>query len=54
MCNNTDTLLTRDNITRLQFVECKICGSKRSVMSIKSGFRATSKADRKAVKNSGA
>jgi hypothetical protein len=37
--------LTRDAITRLWFMNCKACGSARSVAAIKAGFHATAKGD---------
>jgi translation initiation factor 2 subunit 2 len=48
--NSPNTTLTKDNMTRLVFIDCAACGSKRSVTQIKSGFHATTKADRKAQK----
>lgn len=47
MCKSAATTLTRDPITRLYFVHCSLCDSSRSVAPIKSGFTATTKADRK-------
>ena len=47
MCHNLDTELTRDPITRLWFMNCKACGSARSVAAIKAGFHATAKGERK-------
>ncbi|KAF7635024.1 eIF2B_5 domain-containing protein [Meloidogyne graminicola] len=38
-CRSSDTLLTKD-ISRLFFIQCKSCGSRCSVSSIKSGFTA--------------
>lgn len=37
-CRSPDTLLQKD--TRLFFLQCETCGSRRSVASIKSGFQA--------------
>jgi len=42
-----DTEMTRDHITRLYFVACKDCGSQRSVATIKAGFHATARGERK-------
>jgi len=50
MCHSANTTLSKDNVTRLVFIDCAACGSKRSVSHIKSGFHATTKADRKAQK----
>jgi len=47
MCRNTETDLRRDNVSRLFFMDCKACGSSRSVAPIKAGFHATSKGERK-------
>lgn len=38
-CRSSDTELTKD-ISRLFFIQCKACGSRCSVSSIKSGFTA--------------
>jgi len=37
-CRSPDTILQKD--TRLFFIQCETCGSRRSVASIKSGFQA--------------
>lgn len=50
MCRNPETSLTRDSVTRLYFIQCESCGSRRSVAPIKTGFHATSRADRRAAK----
>ena len=50
ICRVPDTSLTRDPITRLYFVDCDSCKSKRSVAPIKTGFHATSRTDRKNIK----
>jgi translation initiation factor 2 subunit 2 len=47
MCHSIDTLLTRDSITKLYFLNCSNCNSQRSVVPIRIGFHAISKADRK-------
>jgi translation initiation factor 2 subunit 2 len=46
-----DTTLEHDSITRLFFIKCERCGSKRVVSTIKNGFHATTKADRIAEKH---
>jgi translation initiation factor 2 subunit 2 len=51
MCRNPETTLTRDSVTRLYFVQCEACCSRRSVAPIKSGFHATSRADRQKKKD---
>ncbi len=50
MCRNPETSLTRDSVTRLYFIQCESCGSRRSVAPIKSGFHAHTRADRRALK----
>jgi len=47
MCRNPETTLTRDSVTRLYFIQCESCGSRRSVAPIKSGFHATMRAERR-------
>ena len=39
-CKVLDTLLTRDNETRLTFVDCQVCGARRSVQPIRRAFVA--------------
>jgi len=51
MCRSFKTNLTRDNVSRLFFVACQDCGSSRSVAQIRAGYHATTKADRRAVRN---
>merc|ERR1712203_585829 len=48
-CSNTK--LRRDASSRLYFVECSGCGASRSAASIKSGYHAVTRADRRAAKN---
>ena len=50
MCRSPETSLTRDSVTRLYFLDCEACGSRRSVAPVKSGFHATSRADRRKAK----
>ena len=50
MCKSPKTEFTRDASTRLSMVSCLNCGASRSVNAIKSGFHATTKADRRAAK----
>jgi translation initiation factor 2 subunit 2 len=50
MCRNWETSLIRDPDTRLHFIQCESCGSRRSLPPIKSGFHATSRSDRRKVK----
>lgn len=48
MCRSPNTTLSKDSVTRLVYLECNACSCRRSVNVIKSGFHATSRADRKA------
>eukprot|EP00457_Paulinella_chromatophora_P013237 gb/GEZN01013513.1/.p1 GENE.gb/GEZN01013513.1/~~gb/GEZN01013513.1/.p1 ORF type:complete len:216 (-),score=30.03 gb/GEZN01013513.1/:268-915(-) len=50
MCKNPETTLTRDPVTRLYFVQCESCGSRRSVAPIRTGFHATNRTDRRAAR----
>ena len=47
MCKSLETELERDPITRLYFMTCKSCGSKRSVLPIKSGYHAVGRGERR-------
>jgi translation initiation factor 2 subunit 2 len=38
MCHGSDTLLIKDTITRIYFMNCESCGSSRSVQPIKNGY----------------
>jgi len=51
MCRSPNTELKKDSSTRLQFCICKDCGSSRSVAAIRTGYHATSRADRRAARN---
>lgn len=44
-CKSVNTKLTKEN--RLYFLDCKSCGSRRSVSSIKSGYQAILRRERK-------
>jgi len=50
MCRSPDTALRKEASTRLFFLDCSSCGASRSVEAIKAGFKATSRADRRAKK----
>ena len=39
MCKSPNTALAKDNSTRLQVMQCNICGSTRTVANIKVGFK---------------
>ena len=51
MCRSPNTVLEKNSATRLHFLECSDCGSTRSVAQIRSGYHATSRADRRAARN---
>lgn len=51
MCKSPNTTLKRDSSTRLYNIHCAACGASRSVTTIKSGYHATSRADRRKAKN---
>jgi translation initiation factor 2 subunit 2 len=51
MCRSPNTDLVKDSGSRLYFCNCRDCGSSRSVASIRSGYHATSRADRRAARN---
>jgi len=51
MCRSPNTELVKDQSTRLQFINCKDCGSSRSVAAIRSGYHAATRADRRAARN---
>lgn len=49
-CKGIETDLVKDSTTRLHFIQCKRCLASRSVAAIKTGYMATTKADRKAAR----
>jgi translation initiation factor 2 subunit 2 len=51
MCRSPNTDLVKDQGSRLYFCNCRECGSSRSVAPIRSGYHATSRADRRAARN---
>jgi translation initiation factor 2 subunit 2 len=51
MCRSPNTELKKDQHTRLYFLSCRDCGSSRSVATVRSGYHATSRADRRAARN---
>jgi len=50
MCRSPHTNLKKDPSSRLYFCECQDCGSSRSVAPIRTGYHATSRADRRAAR----
>ena len=51
ICRSPNTDLKKDGASRLYFCHCRDCGSSRSVAPIRSGYHATSRADRRAARN---
>jgi translation initiation factor 2 subunit 2 len=50
MCKSANTQLRKDNSTRLFMVECTNCGAHRTAASIKAGYHAVTRGDRRAAK----
>ncbi|KAF8819117.1 putative eukaryotic initiation factor-2 beta [Cardiosporidium cionae] len=49
-CKSPNTTMTRDNRTRLWQQSCAACGANRSVITIKSGFHALGRGERRKAK----
>lgn len=52
-CGTPETVLERDQVTRLYFLRCNNCGASRSVAPIKTLFHAVSRSDRRHAKRTG-
>merc|ERR1712039_66897 len=50
MCKSADTNLEKDASSRIWMIKCTVCGADRTTSTVKSGYHATTKADRKAAK----
>mmetsp|Transcript_178010 Transcript_178010/g.564987 ORF Transcript_178010/g.564987 Transcript_178010/m.564987 type:complete len:207 (+) Transcript_178010:83-703(+) len=50
MCKSANTNLDKDSSTRLWSVNCQNCGASRTASSIKTGYHAVTRADRRAAK----
>merc|ERR1712039_1040345 len=50
MCKSANTELSRDSSSRLWMLNCHNCGAFRACYSIKSGYHAVTRADRRAAK----
>jgi translation initiation factor 2 subunit 2 len=50
-CQSLETLLIRDTVSRLHFIQCEHCHARKSVKPVKSGFKAVSKGDRQKARN---
>jgi translation initiation factor 2 subunit 2 len=51
LCRGPDTELVKDSQSRLFFVQCHACGARRSVSTIKTGYLATQRGERRAARN---
>jgi translation initiation factor 2 subunit 2 len=51
LCKSPDTALVKDSNSRLFFVQCHACGARRSVSTIKTGYLATQRGERRAARN---
>lgn len=49
-CKNYSTKLDKDPATRLYGLECKACGATRTVATIRAGFQAVRRGERKKAK----
>merc|ERR1711957_91189 len=47
MCKSANTVLSRDSSSRLYMVSCKNCNAARTAISIKAGYHAVTRADRR-------
>jgi len=50
MCKSANTTCTKDSHSRLYMVKCHNCNAERTAASIKSGYHAVTRADRRAAK----
>mmetsp|Transcript_92288 Transcript_92288/g.214432 ORF Transcript_92288/g.214432 Transcript_92288/m.214432 type:complete len:213 (-) Transcript_92288:171-809(-) len=50
MCKSANTTLSKDSHSRLHVVRCHNCNAERTAASIKSGYHAVTRADRRAAK----
>jgi len=50
-CGSPDTKLNKDKSTRLYSLICSNCGSQRRVVSVRSGYSATMRGERRAARN---
>jgi translation initiation factor 2 subunit 2 len=50
MCHSPTTTMTKDSVSRLNFMHCEACSSSRSLPPIHTGFHAQTRADRKALR----
>eukprot|EP00919_Chromeraceae_sp_WS-2016_P034727 GHVR01082238.1.p1 GENE.GHVR01082238.1~~GHVR01082238.1.p1 ORF type:complete len:217 (+),score=28.36 GHVR01082238.1:44-694(+) len=50
MCSSSNTTLEKDSATRLQVLRCAACQCYRTVVPIKAGFHAQTRADRRRAK----
>jgi len=53
-CGSPNTKLNRDPANRLWFLKCSNCQSQRAVTTVRTGFRATMRGQRRAARNASA
>ncbi|CAD7949195.1 unnamed protein product [Amoebophrya sp. A120] len=53
MCRSSNTQLSKDQATRLNIITCSNCGASRTCQSIKSGFHAVAKGERRRQRTGG-
>mmetsp|Transcript_16007 Transcript_16007/g.18084 ORF Transcript_16007/g.18084 Transcript_16007/m.18084 type:complete len:226 (-) Transcript_16007:1433-2110(-) len=51
-CKGVHTKLVRDNVSRMYFMNCSTCGAIRAVTSIRAGYHATGRGERRAARQS--
>mmetsp|Transcript_11224 Transcript_11224/g.12869 ORF Transcript_11224/g.12869 Transcript_11224/m.12869 type:complete len:221 (-) Transcript_11224:233-895(-) len=49
-CKGVHTKLVRDNVSRMYFMNCSTCGAVRAVTSIRAGYHATGRGERRAAR----
>jgi len=52
-CRSPNTKMRKDPATRLFFLDCNECKASRSVETVRSGFRAVQRGERRAARNAG-
>lgn len=50
MCKGVQTKLVKDNTSRMYFLHCSSCGASKSVASVRTGYHATGRGERKAAR----
>jgi len=52
-CRSPKTVMRKDMATRLYFIDCQQCKATRSVETVRAGFRAVQRGERRAARNAG-